>query len=97
MKYLLCAILSALLLVPFSQESRALSKKQKEAFAICTAAYNNKRSDCGEGKKNPNDVDSCLRKADAFYARCTRKAAQMAPVQSQPGDTNSDVPVLSTD
>jgi hypothetical protein len=42
-------------------------------------------------------VDDCLWKCNRAYLRCQKRAEQMAPVQSEPGDANSDVPVLSTE
>lgn len=97
MKYYFCGAFTAALLVLGSLESaQAMSKKQKEAHAICNGAYNVRVADCGK-LSNANEIDKCLRKADASLKRCRRKADQMAPVQSQPGNTNSDVPVLSTE
>lgn len=97
MKYYFCGAFTAVLLVLTSQESAALSKKQEAAQNKCITAYNKCAANkCGT-LSNSNAVDECLKKCARTFQRCQKKALEAAPFQSNPGESNSDVPVLSTE
>ena len=97
MKHFFCCALTAVLFLSLSQPSlAAMTKRQKEAHAICSGAYNVRVSACGR-LENPNEVDKCLRDSDAKLLRCRKKADKMI-LQIDPGTTSgSDAPVLSPD
>ena len=97
MKYSLCGAFTAILLLLASQEAAALNKKQQAAWDKCVHAENvcitTKCGHLGYGKETRDCLAKCQNKGD----RCRRKAEQLGPVQSSPGESNSDVPVLSTE
>ena len=97
MRYLLCGAFTAILLLLASQEAAALTKKQQAAWDKCVRAQNIcNATKCGHldyGKPTSDCLAKCAKKGDS----CRRKAEQLGPVQSSPGESNSDVPVLSTE
>ena len=97
MRILFCTVIAVAMFILGSQPADAvMSKKQKEAYSICFGAFHARNDECGK-LSNTNEIDKCLRNNDAKLARCKRKAAQMAPVQTQPGDAETDAPVLSAE
>ncbi len=75
----------------------AKTKKEK-AMDRCDLNFSNCNQNC---VNTLIDIDTAIRdcenRCQIKHARCTLKADRLGPTQYQPGNSNSDAPVLSTE
>ena len=98
MKYAVTVLLAVafVLFVPFDA-ANALQTKKDKAIRRCEINRNNCDARCSTLIDIDNAIRDCENRCKIRNANCLLRADQLGPTQSQPGDTNTDVPVLSTD
>ena len=100
MKYILNILLAAVILMfAFPDAGDAAKKQTRKEKAYLRCDLNN--INCGNRCLTLIDIDNAIRDCEnqcqIKYSKCILRADQLGPTQSQPGDANSDVPVLSTE
>ena len=90
-------LIAALFTLASSGASEALQTKKDKALARCDISRLNCDNRCDTLIDIDNAIRDCQNRCQVKHSRCTLRANQLAPTQSQPGDSNSDVPVLSTE
>lgn len=100
MKHVLNILLAAVILMfvfPDAGDAAKKQTKKEKALRRCEINNINCSNRCATLIDIDNAIRDCENQCQIKFSRCILRADQLGPTQSQPGDANSDVPVLSTE